>query len=510
MLDSKRAVLRARNLAPAHDLYLNLVDGDPFFAVLRRILKSMNKSMQSTLPWADLDSLPSLLDKARQFAGQYIDHLEDRPVFPTEQSLKTLDTLDQPLPEHSSDPAAVLAELHQIGTLGTVNQTAGRYFGFVNGGSLPVGLAARWLGDVWDQNTAHYVMSPISARLEEICERWIVSLLNFPPETAVGFVSGTTIANISGLCAGRNELLRRKGWDVAKQGLYGAPRIRIIAGADAHAAVHKSISMLGLGSDNVESVESDDQGRMRPDRMPHLDEAALVVAQVGNVNSGAIDPVGEICDRAHPSGSWVHVDGAFGLWACALPSMRKICNGIEKADSWSVDAHKTLNVPYDSGIILCRDREALLRAFRASASYFQWSEHRDPMNFRPSMSNRARVMELWAVLKTLGREGVQRLVEQLCQNARSFAQRLSENGFQIHNEIVFNQVLVSCGDGDLTSATVKNIQSSGECWCGGSTWQGKNVIRISVCDWATTPQHIERSVRAFVAARDAAEKDATS
>jgi glutamate/tyrosine decarboxylase-like PLP-dependent enzyme len=445
-----------------------------------------------------------LLDKARQFAGEYIDSLEQRPVFPSEASLQTLNSLNEPLPETSSDPASVLEQLHEIGSSGAVNQTAGRYFGFVNGGMLPVGLAAKWLGDVWDQNTAHYVMSPIDSRLEEICERGIVSLFRLPVETAAGFVSGTTIANVSGLCAGRNELLRRRGWDVARKGLYGAPRIRVIAGADAHAAVYKSISMLGLGFDNVEVVPSDDQGRMRPDQMPKLDEAALVIAQAGNVNSGAIDPVGAICERAHAAGSWVHVDGAFGLWARVVPSMREICDGIENADSWSVDAHKTLNVPYDSGMILCRHREALMNAFKASASYFQWSEHRDGMNFRPSMSSRARAIELWAVLKTLGREGVQRLVEQLCDNAREFARLLARQDFQIHNDVVFNQVLVSCEDDALTKATLNKVQASGECWCGGSSWHSKAVIRISVCDCATTQKEIERSVRAFVAARTAA------
>src|SRR6516225_2983788 len=455
----------------------------------------------SALPWANPESFSSLLDKARQFAGEYIDSLGKRSVFPDEASLQAMNRLNEPLPEISCDPAFVLKQLHEIGSRGAVNQTAGRYFGFVNGGMLPVGLAARWLGDVWDQNTAHYVMSPIDSRLEEICERWIVSLLRLPEETAAGFVSGTTIANFSGLCAGRNELLRRRGWDVARKGLYGAPRIRVVASADVHAAVHKSISMLGLGSENVELVPVDDQGRMQADQMPKLEDAALVVTQAGNVNSGAIDPIGQICEHARASGSWVHVDGAFGLWARVLPSMRKTCDGIEMADSWSLDAHKTLNVPYDSGIILCRHREALMSAFKASASYFQWSERRDSMNFRPSMSARARVIELWAVLKTLGREGVRCLIEQLCENARNFARLLSEQGFQIHNEVVFNQVLASCNDDALTKATLKNIQSSGECWCGGSTWHGRAVIRISVCDWATTPKQIERSVRAFVQAR---------
>ena len=462
------------------------------------------KKPTSAPAWADPESFSSLLDKARQFAGEYIDSLAQRPVFPNEASLQAMSNLNEPLPETSCDPAFVLKQLHEIGSRGAVNQTAGRYFGFVNGGMLPVGLAARWLGDAWDQNTAHYVMSPIDSRLEEICERWIVSLLRLPDETAAGFVSGTTIANFSGLCAGRNELLRRRGWDVTRKGLYGAPRLRVIVGTDAHAAVHKSISMLGLGSDSVELVSSDDQGRMRPDQMPKLDEGALVIAQAGNVNSGAIDPVGAICERAHAAGSWVHVDGAFGLWARVVPSMREICDGIENADSWSVDAHKTLNVPYDSGIILCRHREALMNAFKASASYFQWSEHRDGMNFRPSMSSRARAIELWAVLKTLGRQGVQRLVEQLCENAREFARLLADQGFQIHNDVVFNQVLVSCENDALTKATLNKIQVSGECWCGGSSWRSKNVIRISVCDWATTQKEIERSVRAFVAARTAA------
>src|SRR4051794_6632297 len=308
--------------------------------------------------WADPDSLSFLLDKARQFAGEYIGSLGQRPIFPVEASLEAMNVFDEPLPESPSDPFAVLTQLNENGSPAAVTQTAGRYFGFVNGGMLPVGLAAKWVADAWDQNTAHYVMSPISSRLEEICERWIVELLRLPEGTAAGFVSGTTTANFSGLCAGRNELLRRRGWDVAKKGLYGAPRIRVVASADAHAAIHKSISMLGLGSENVELVPVDDQGRMRADQMPKLDEAALVVTQAGNVNSGAIDPIGRICEHAHASGSWVHVDGAFGLWARALPSMRKTCDGIEMADSWSLDAHKTLNVPYDSGIIACRHREA--------------------------------------------------------------------------------------------------------------------------------------------------------
>lgn len=458
--------------------------------------------------FAASESFLSLLDQSRQYADEYIEGLSTRPVYPSTDSIRRLEELGGTLPETSSDPHDVLKKLHQTGAAGAVAQTSGRYFGFVNGGVLPVGLAARWLADTWDQNTAHYVMSPVNAHLEAICENWLVDLFQFPEGTAAGFVTGTTLANFSGLCAGRNELLRRRGWNVATQGLYGAPRLRLIVGAGAHAAIYKSVSMLGLGTDNIEIVPSDSQGRLRPDRLPDLDESALVVAQAGNVNSGAIDPVGEICERVAASQSWVHVDGAFGLWARVLPRLDDVCRGLEKADSWSVDAHKTLNVPYDSGVILCRDRVALNEAFRASASYFQWSDHRDGMNYTPSMSKRARIIELWAVLKSLGRQGVQRLVDQLCDNARLFAEKLESHGFQRHNEVIFNQVLVSCGGDDrLTQGTIQEIQRSGECWCGGSSWDGKTVIRISVCDWATTEIEIDRSVAAFVAARAAADRE---
>lgn len=453
------------------------------------------------------DQLP-LLKQAAAYAERYIQTMEDRPVFPDRQALTGLDRFDEPFPEYPTDPAGTLALLDEAGSPGTVSQTGGRYFGFVDGGVLPIGLAARWLADTWDQNTAHYIMSPVASRLEELCERWLVDLLHLPSGTAAGFVTGTTLANFSGLAAGRNELLRRQGWDVAEDGLYGAPPIRVIVGADTHAAVRKSLSLLGMGDANTEVVPVDDQGRMRLDGFPHLDAPALVVAQAGNVNSGGFDPIGEVCEITHGAGGWVHVDGAFGLWAGATPSLSHLYMGVEEADSWAVDAHKTLNVPYDCGIILCRERGALLAAFRASASYFQWSSRRDPMSYTPSMSKRARAVELWAVLKTLGRSGVAQLVEQLCENARYFAERLISEGFHIHNDVVFNQVLVSCADDTETNHTLEHLQVSGECWCGGSTWRGQAVIRISVCSWATTREDIDRSVAAFSAARHAARQQA--
>ena len=453
---------------------------------------------------ADFEPQIELLQESLRYAGEYLRTLDDRPVYPDAAAIEALDPLGGALPERSTEARDTLALLHGVGSPATVAQVGGRYFGFVDGGALPVGVAARVLADVWDQNTAHYVMSPVAARLEAICEAWLVDLLGLPEGTAAGFVTGTTLANLSGLAAGRNELLRRRGWDVAAQGLYGAPPIPVVVGADAHAAVRKSLALLGMGDAHTRVVPVDDQGRMHIDHFPALEEPALVVAQAGNVNSGAFDPLEAICQRTHEAGGWVHVDGAFGLWAAAVPSLRSLVPGLARADSWAADAHKTLNVPYDCGVVLCRDREALEAAFRASASYFQWSEERDPMRYTPSMSKRARAVELWAVLRTLGREGVARLVEQLCGHAADMARRLDVEGFRVLNDVVFNQVLVRCEDDVETTRTLAHLQALGDCWCGGSTWKGRPVIRISVCSWATDQADVERSVAAFRRARERA------
>ncbi len=442
-----------------------------------------------------------LLERAHSYAREYIGNVSKMRVYPSEDALRDLDGFEEPLPDDPSEAAATLDVLQRIGAPATVAQSGGRYFGFVNGGMLPVGLAARWLADAWDQNTPHYVMSPVAAKLEEVCEGWLAELFDLPPGTAAGFVTGTTEANLSGLAAGRNALLSQQGWDVFEAGLYGAPPVRVVVGAGAHATVGKALSLLGMGNSHTEVVPVDGQGRMRPEALPRLAGPALVVTQAGNVNSGAFDPVGEICDAVHESEGWVHVDGAFGLWASASPSLRALYAGVELADSWAVDAHKTLNAPYDSGIALCRDRQALISAFRAAASYFQWSEQRDPMQFTFSMSKRARAIELWAILKTLGRSGIARLVDQLCARARSLADRLSGEGFRVHNDVVFNQVVISCGSDDLTMSTVQELQAAGEIWCGGSTWNGRAVIRISVCSWATTAADVDRAASAFVDAR---------
>lgn len=442
-----------------------------------------------------------LLEQAKSYAYSYMDQARDRAAFPNEEAIGRLGAFDEPFPESSCDPVQVLALLHDFGSPATVAQTGGRYFGFVNGGALPVSIAARWLADVWDQNAALCIMSPIASQLERTCERWLRSIFGLPPKTVAGFVSGTSIATMCGLAAGRWALLKRMGWDVNSNGLYDAPRLRVVLGEQAHATVLKALALLGLGTRNVVRVPVDSQGRMNVSQMPALDDHTLVIAQAGNVHTGAFDPFEEICDRANPSGAWVHIDGAFGLWASGSRNKGYLTRGIERANSWSVDAHKTLNASYDCGIILCSDRDALVGAMQATGSYIQYGEKRDGMLYTPEMSRRARAVDLWATLKSLGRTGVEELVDGLCDRAAQFAAGLRGEGFHVLNDVVFNQVLVTCDDPDLTNQTLKNMQTSGECWCGGSTWNGAPVIRISVCSWATTAADVDRSLAAFVQAR---------
>jgi glutamate/tyrosine decarboxylase-like PLP-dependent enzyme len=446
-----------------------------------------------------------LFEQAKAYACAYLDSAFQRNVFPSDEAIRGLSVFDEPFPAAPGDPAETLRMLHEYGSPATVAQTGGRYFGFVNGSSVPASLAAKWLADVWDQNAALYVISPIASRLESVCEKWLVELLGLPEGTAAGFVSGTSVATLCGLAAGRNELLRRQGWDVNSDGLFGAPEVRVVLGEQAHATVFKALALLGLGRARVETIPADAQGRMRMDRMPGLDGRCLVIAQAGNVNSGAFDPIDEICDRAREARAWVHIDGAFGLWAAGSRSKQHLTRGIQKADSWSVDAHKTLNAPYDCGIILCRNRETLASAMQAAGSYILFSDKRDGMLFTPEMSRRARGIELWAALRTLGRDGVEELVDRLCRHAGRFAGLLRDRGFRILNDVVFNQVLAAGDTPEQTKATLDNLQRSGECWCGGAVWNGEPVIRISVCSWATTDADVDRSVAAFVEARKQAD-----
>jgi len=404
------------------------------------------------------------------------------------------------MPLNTGNGQEILELMHQYGSPATVAQTGGRYFGFVDGSVFPTALAAKWLSDVWDQNPALFVLSPIVSKLEEVCEKWLVELFGLPPKTVMGLVGGTSTATLCGLAAGRFELYRRLGWDINKKGLIGAPKIRIITGEQAHATVFKALALLGFGEETIEKVPVDRQGRLDLNKMPEIDNKTLLVIQAGNVNTGAFDPIDELCDLAKQAGSWVHIDGAFGLWAAASQKTISLTKGLEKADSWSVDGHKTLNTPYDCGIILCKHKDILVEAMQASGSYIQYGDQRDSMLFTPEMSRRSRAVELWATLKLLGKNGVDTLVSNLCENAQLFASQLRSEGFTILNDVVFNQVLVACESPDITAATLLNIQNSGKCWCGGSVWNDQPVIRISVCSWKTTRADVEYSVASFAEA----------
>ena len=337
--------------------------------------------------------------------------------------------------------------------------------------------------------------------IEETCEEWLRELLGLPAHTVAGFVSGTSMAIVCGLAAARWRLCERAGYDLNAGGLAGAPPIRIVTSRHTHSTVLKAVALLGLGTANIEFAEVDEQGRLDPNTLPPLDGRTIVILQAGNVNSGAFDPIRACAEQARSADAWVHVDGAFGLWAAACRSLAHLTDGHELAHSWSVDGHKTLNTPYDSGISLCADPEAMVAALQNSADYIMVSERRDGMSFTPEMSRRARAVDLWAALKYLGREGVDRMVLSLHERAVQFAGELRATGFEVLNDVVFNQTLLRVGDQSATDAFVAAVQRSGDAWVGASSWFGDPVVRVSVCSWMTTPDDVSRSVAAFATAR---------
>ena len=367
-----------------------------------------------------------------------------------------------------------------------------RFFGFVLGGSLPVALAANWLAGAWDQNTGLFTPTPATSQLEQVALNWLLDLFKLPPDCGGAFVTGATMANFSALAAARHGLLKRAGWNVEADGLFGAPPITVIVGEEAHPTLFKSLGLLGLGRNRVVRVPVDSQGRIRAARIPSLSGPTIVCTQAGNVNTGACDPFSEICEPAHAAGAWVHVDGAFGLWATTAPSTASLAIGLNDADSWATDFHKWLNVPYDSGIALVRDADALRGAMAITADYLPTSEFRNPSDFTPELSRRARGVEVWAALHSLGRRGIAELVERNCRQARRFAEGLEAAGFKVLNDVVLNQVLVAFGDAETTNRVVSEIQTEGTCWCGGTVWQGQTAMRISVSSWATTDADVER------------------
>ncbi|TLZ61694.1 MAG: aspartate aminotransferase family protein [Gammaproteobacteria bacterium] len=447
--------------------------------------------------------MSDLLDDASGRARRYLAALDSRAVAPTPEALAALARFDGPLPERASSPSEVLAELDELGSPATVASAGRRYFGFVTGGSLPVTVAASWLASAWDQNAGLVACSPIGAKLEQVALDWLKDLFHLPRDSGGGFVTSATAANFSALAAARHALLARAGWDVEAQGLFGAPPITVVVGEEVHASVQKALSMVGLGRERVARVPCDAQGRMLREKMPPITERTIVCVQAGNVNTGAFDPVAEICEHVRSRGAWVHVDGAFGLWAAAAPARAHLARGIENADSWATDAHKWLNVPYDSGLVLTRHADSLRAALSVGAAYLAQGEARIPYQYTPDFSRRARGVEVWAALRQLGRAGLEDLIERTCRLAEAFAAGLSRKGFAVLNDVVLNQVLVSFGSPERTREVIARVQSEGTCWCGGTIWQGHTAMRISVSSWATTAADVDRSLAAIVRAAEA-------
>jgi glutamate/tyrosine decarboxylase-like PLP-dependent enzyme len=401
--------------------------------------------------------------------------------------------------EEGEPDEATLALLDDVGSPAVMAMAGPRFFGFVIGGALPVTVATNWLTTAWDQNASMYEVTPAASRIERVALEWLVDVLGLPAGTGAGFVTGTTAANFSALAAARHKVFSDAGWDVEANGLIGAPNVTIIVSDEAHPTLTKSLGLLGFGRKRVKRVPVDDQGRIVVSQLPAVEGPTIICTQAGNVNSGAFDPIGEICDVARPQGAWVHVDGAFGLWAAASRKHRGQTDGLNKADSWATDAHKGLNVPYDSGIAFVRNPHDLKSAMSVTAEYLVTdSPHRNPSDFTPELSRRARGIDVWAALRTLGRRGLEAMIDRSCSQASRFADGFRDAGYEILNDVAFNQVLVSFGDEALTRRIIDEIQRDGTCWCGVTVWQGHTAMRISVSNWSTSDADVEQSLEAML------------
>jgi glutamate/tyrosine decarboxylase-like PLP-dependent enzyme len=446
-----------------------------------------------------------VLDDAALRARRYLSSLDDRAVAPDPAAVAALQRLDEPLPATGSPAKQVLALLDEVVSPATMAMAGPRFFGFVIGGALPVTVASNWLTTAWDQNTALQVVTPGVSAVEQVALRWLLEIFGLPSQTAGAFVTGGTIANFTALAAARHRVLANAGWDVEEQGLIGAPPVTVIVGDEAHSTLFKSLSLLGFGRGTLKRVPVDAQGRMRADQLPPSQGPTIVCTQAGNINTGAFDPVSEICDRLKGSGAWVHVDGAFGLWARATRRLAPLLAGVEKADSWATDAHKWLNVPYDSGLAFVKDADALRAAMSITAAYLpSQSGLRNPSDYTPELSRRARGVDVWAALRCLGRDGVEAMIDRDCRHARRFAEGLAAAGFEVLNEVPLNQVLVAFGTSEVTQRVIARIQQDGSCWCGVTVWQGRTAMRISVSSWATSDEDVEMSLIAIKRAAEEA------
>lgn len=453
-----------------------------------------------------------LLSRAALHADRYLSDVRERHVGSRLSGDELRELLSCPLPDEGEESIKVVDELARAGVDGTTASQGPRYFGFVTGGSLPVATAADWLVSAWDQNAQVYVMSPVSSVIEQIAATWLKDLLGFPAAWSVGFVTGAQMANFTGLLAARHYVLSQVGWNVERDGLFGAPPIDLIVSDESHRTIFTALRMLGLGGERLRRVNTDGQGRMRADSLAEMLRAAtgpcIVCAQFGNVNTGAADPVADIAPVVRERGAWLHIDGAFGLWAAVSESLRSLVAGFDQADSIATDGHKWLNVPYDSGIVFTAHPETHQQALMVPAHYIQMTAgERDPRAFTPEESRRARAVPIYAVLRALGRKGVREMVERCCACARRMADALRQHGqVKILNEVVLNQVLVefiplpedSRDEDEFTTSVVAGIQSEGTCWLGSTLWHDRRAARISICNWSTTERDIDRSASAIL------------
>ena len=430
---------------------------------------------------------------------RYLAAIRARAVAPLPDAVGRLARLGGTLPDEGEDPRRVLAVLDDVASPATIANSGGRYFGFVNGGALPAARAANVLAAAWDQNAAMRVMSPAAAMLEEIAGGWLLDLLRLPADGSYAFVSGATMASFTCLAAARHALLSRAGWDAEADGLFGAPPLQVVVSDEVHVSVLKALSLLGLGRDRVVRVPTDGEGRMRAEALPVLDARTILCTQAGNVNTGSFDPFESLCAAARAAGAWVHVDGAFGLWAAASPAHEHLVRGMSDADSWATDGHKWLNVPYDCGLAFVRDADTHGRAMHLQpAAYLHREAVREPMYWTPESSRRARGIEVWAALRSLGRRGLVDLIGRTCRHARRFADGLEAAGYEILNDVALNQVLVSFGSDETTTRVIESIQRDGTCWCGGTVWKARRAMRISVSSWATSDRDVELSLAAML------------
>jgi glutamate/tyrosine decarboxylase-like PLP-dependent enzyme len=443
----------------------------------------------------------NIINQFSSIAENYLSSTSLNPVFPSADSIQQLQRLNEPLQDNPISPEEVLDLLDSKGSPATVKTTGGRYFGFVTGGSLPAAMMARLLASVWDQNGCLYVMSPVSAVLEEISSAWLIDILGLAIQTAVGFLTGATMANFTALTVARHELLEKLGWNAEEKGLFHGPDITVITGDEVHVSLLKALNMVGFGRERIIRVPTDDQGRIIAEKIPLTKGPTIICLQAGNVNTGSFDPIYEICSRKGEN-TWIHIDGAFGLWAAVSPQTLHLTKGIELADSLATDAHKWLNVPYDCGLVFVKKRDGLFKAVSATAAYLPETSNRKPFQFVPEMSREARGIPVWAALKSLGKKGLASMIERNCLAARQFAEGLKAAGFDILNDVVLNQVLVSFGDKETTLEIIKAIQEEGTCWCGGTNWHGKTAMRISVSSWATTEQDVKISLAAMLKVAD--------